>query len=140
MSEFNHSAGKGRLFKNDRRESDKHPEFKGGCCAICPKCKAASQYDVSLWQNAATGDHKACLSLQIKEKWVRPEGEAQQPSQAPQETLLGSPAPVAVQPAPTASPDPTTQQEAGRLELVDGLMYRQQPDGSWALAGPHQSQ
>jgi len=44
---FDHKPGKGRLFRNDYKKAEKHPDKKGGCC--CPECEA--QLDVGGWEN-----------------------------------------------------------------------------------------
>lgn len=49
----------GALFKNERRNSDKHPHATGQLTVMCPHCEVATEYWLSAWTNEAKSGARA---------------------------------------------------------------------------------
>jgi uncharacterized protein (DUF736 family) len=48
----------GNLWRNDKRENDKQPEFRGDAKVVCPHCQGSFLARLSAWVNEAKGGKK----------------------------------------------------------------------------------
>jgi len=58
MSDYEHKANEGTLFKNDYKTSDKHPLYKGSFNDHCSKCHAEELKDMAIWFREPDGKKK----------------------------------------------------------------------------------
>lgn len=49
------NTNNGALFKNDRKQNEKSPDFKGSCEPACPECGAVTKYWLSAWKKKSRG-------------------------------------------------------------------------------------
>ncbi len=74
---YEQKPGQGSIFKNDRKESESHPDYKGD--ATCPHCKEKLWAD--MWTKKPEGK-KPFFSLSLKVKAQKPQ-QAAKPAPAP---------------------------------------------------------
>lgn len=73
MAQYEQRPGDGSLFKNDRKEQDKHPDYKGSM--LCPVCSAALW--LSSWIKRPSGKAPfMSISAQPKDKDAAPKTQA----------------------------------------------------------------
>jgi hypothetical protein len=56
---FEQRANTGALFKNERRETDSHPNAQGSATITCPHCGAEGKHWLSAWTNTIQQGDKA---------------------------------------------------------------------------------
>lgn len=64
---YQRRVGDGVLWRNDKRESENHPNMRGDLLAACPHCHQAFEMYVSAWTKAKR-DGEKFLSLSAKSK------------------------------------------------------------------------
>jgi hypothetical protein len=74
---YEQKPGQGSIFKNDRKESENHPDYKGD--GTCPCCKNKLWLD--MWTKKPEGK-KPYFSVSLKAKDAKPAAQAA-PKQAP---------------------------------------------------------
>ena len=52
MSDFD-NTNSGAMFVNDRKQSDRSPDFKGSCEPECPHCNTTHKFWLSGWKKKA---------------------------------------------------------------------------------------
>lgn len=67
MAKYEHQEGKGRIFKNKERKTDKHPNFSGSA-----KWKG-EEISISGWVNMGDDGKVASISLTIQEPYKKSE-------------------------------------------------------------------
>ncbi|MGE5165320.1 MAG: hypothetical protein ACM3IH_15015 [Sphingobacteriales bacterium] len=68
MTQYDDS-NRGQIWKNDRKEKDTHPDFKGSQNIVCPDCGKAHDYWVSAWKRKEGANPKApALSWKSEQK------------------------------------------------------------------------
>ncbi len=65
MSDYPNS---GTMKRNDKRKTDKHPEFTGQLSVTCPHCNHASEFWLSSWVREAKATGRKFFSLALKPK------------------------------------------------------------------------
>ena len=70
---FELENGRGSAFKNDRKENDKHPDYKGRI-----KTPSGEELDIAIW-GTKSKDGKPYFSIRVTEKYAT--------SDAPTETV-----------------------------------------------------
>jgi hypothetical protein len=60
----------GSVFKNDKKESEKHADFRGNGEVTCPHCSRRVLFFIDMWKrlSAKTGDTWVSMSMKIKDK------------------------------------------------------------------------
>lgn len=48
---FEHKPNEGSLFRNERKETDNHPDHNGSCKVTCPHCGATTEFWLAAWVN-----------------------------------------------------------------------------------------
>ena len=77
MSDYD-NRNSGALFKNDKRETDSHPNAKGSLCVECPSCQAVTDYWTSAWTNTSkAGQRYQSLKITAKEQQAAPPAPAE---------------------------------------------------------------
>lgn len=64
---YQRRSGDGVLWRNDKRESESHPNLRGDLLIDCPHCQRAVEMYVSAWTKAKR-DGEKFLSLSAKPK------------------------------------------------------------------------
>lgn len=63
------NTNRGSIWKNDKKESENHPDFTGNQNVCCPKCGEKSDFWVSAWRRKDGAPDKApALSFSVKPK------------------------------------------------------------------------
>ena len=68
MSENYDNTNRGALHRNDKRQSDKQPEYRGQCLVQCPKCHDRFELWISAWVKTARATSRKFFSLAFKPK------------------------------------------------------------------------
>ena len=58
----------GSLSRNDKRQNDRQPEFKGQCLVHCPHCNNHAEFWLSAWVRESKEKGKKFFSLAFKPK------------------------------------------------------------------------
>jgi hypothetical protein len=67
------NTNRGSIWKNEKKETDKHPDFTGSQNVCCPKCGEQTDYWLSAWRRKEGASPKApALSLSVKPKDGKP--------------------------------------------------------------------
>ena len=82
MSDYD-NTNRGQIWPNDRKESDKHPDFKGDINVD------GVEYWVSAWKRDPNGNPRA-PSLQFSIQLKEPKAEAPQKEQPPATSMMTS--------------------------------------------------
>jgi uncharacterized protein (DUF736 family) len=82
MEERNNS---GALFKNDKKDSDKHPDYKGSATV------GGVEYWLSAWINTAATSGKKYMSLRLEPKQAQATNGNAQPEQPKRNPPRGTP-------------------------------------------------
>lgn len=67
MTDYDNS-NTGALFRNDKKETEKHPDYRGSAEVTCPECGRTSDHWLSSWLKTAKKDGKKFLSLAFSPK------------------------------------------------------------------------
>lgn len=67
-------TNRGVLFRNDRKESDRHPDFKGNITVKCLHCGELSKLDLASWTKESQKSGEKFQSLSASEPRPRDEG------------------------------------------------------------------
>ena len=62
MAEFKHKENSGSLFRNDKKESEKHPDYKGSAIIN------GVEYWLSSWINETNGKKYMAIKFQAKDE------------------------------------------------------------------------
>ena len=66
---FDQKPNSGALFKNDRRETENHPNANGTATVVCPHCDREGRFWLSAWTNTIrSGDKQGDRYQSIKFK------------------------------------------------------------------------
>ena len=76
------NTNRGALFQNERKTTDKHPDYNGNVMVECPHCRAKSDFWLSGWKTFARTTGKMFLSLSLTEKEAKPAAPAPQQKSA----------------------------------------------------------
>lgn len=68
MSESYDNTNSGALHRNDKRQNDKQPEYRGQCLVQCPKCHDRFELWISAWVRTARATSRKFFSLAFKPK------------------------------------------------------------------------
>ena len=58
----------GSLSRNDKRQNDRQPEFKGQCLVHCPNCNNHAEFWLAAWVRESKEKGKKFFSLAFKPK------------------------------------------------------------------------
>lgn len=62
-------TNRGSIWKNDRKESEKHPDFTGHQNTVCPHCNKTTYWWVSAWKRKEGASPRApALGWSLKQK------------------------------------------------------------------------
>ena len=81
MSDYEHKPNRGTIWKNDFKETDNQPDYKGDCLIENPD-GTTQNLDMSAWINE-TSNGKKYLSFQFQEPYVKEGKEAIDTSSTP---------------------------------------------------------
>jgi len=86
---FEQKDNEGALFRNDRRETDSHPNARGSATIVC-SCGARTAYWVSAWTNTVRqgereGDRYQSLKFKAKDDQPARRAQSAPPPATPEE-------------------------------------------------------
>jgi hypothetical protein len=64
----NDFSNSGVLFKNDRKEKDSQPDYRGDANVVCPLCETRTEYWLSSWLKQGKKGRFLSLAFQLKDK------------------------------------------------------------------------
>lgn len=67
MSSYD-NTNTGALFRNERKETDRHPDHKGSAQVKCPHCGEVSEFWLAAWVKEAKAKGKRFFSLAFTSK------------------------------------------------------------------------
>lgn len=67
MGDFDNSNN-GALFKNDKIQSDRSPQYRGDCATVCEHCGKKTEFWMSAWIKQAKGKATKFMSLAFTQK------------------------------------------------------------------------
>ena len=114
MAEFPNTA---ILSRNDRKEKDTHPEFKGTADVTCPCCGKTSSFWLDAWVNVRKDGVGKFFKIKLKSKDAAPNFPQDAPASNYQKSLgVGGPVkPAPLQGAPDKFVDDTLPFERGLM-------------------------
>lgn len=68
MSEKYDNTNRGMLARNEKRQTEKHPEYTGTCLVHCPHCSHKFELWLSAWVKTAKASGRKFFSLAFKPK------------------------------------------------------------------------
>lgn len=72
MAEYD-NRNRGSIWKNEKKETEKHPDFTGSQNVCCPKCGEATDFWVSAWRRREGAAERApALTFSVKPKDGKP--------------------------------------------------------------------
>ncbi len=80
MSEQKIWPNSGRAFKNDNKQTDKHPDFKGDGEVTCPHCARRVLFFADMWKRLSAKNGSTWLSFTFKPKDKQPAAEGDAPA------------------------------------------------------------
>ena len=82
MTKFD-DRNRGSIWKNEKKETDKHPDFTGSQNVVCAGCGQSHDYWVSAWKRKEGAAERApALSFSVKLKDSKPQSVGAAPKTA----------------------------------------------------------
>lgn len=81
MADRYDNTNSGALFKNDYKEEEKHPDYRGNAELECPHCSNKFKRDIAAWLKTSKKGNKF-MSLVFNKPWVKGQQNGQEEATA----------------------------------------------------------